>query len=135
MPTARSRVPTLLRENWYVHVGEDQCDLLRPGVYEWRIEGVGLYVGKAKLLRNRIRAYPRNVRQMMDGHPWHGNPEKEYRPIHEALREAYEKGRLVTLTVLENCDTAKQAAEREQWWIEMRREEFSAGGPLVLNGN
>ena len=104
------------------------------GVYQWSIEGVGVYVGKAKVLRDRLRAYPRNVLAMIEGRSWHGNPAREYRAIHKALREAHDAETLVTVTVLEVCDPDIRA-ERERHWIRVRRDEAEVGGPRVLNSN
>lgn len=121
---------TTLRENWFLRDIADHIDLNAAGVYEWRIDGVGVYVGKAKKLKSRLQAYPRNVRRMLEGLPWHGNPERQYRRIHHALRQAYEGGTMIRVTVLEVCDP-KERANREIAWIARRREEAAAGGPAV----
>jgi len=123
---------TKLREGWYAPVYDDELDLKQSGIYEWRIEGVGLYVGKAKTLRSRIRHYPNNVRRMIDGKPWRGNSNRDFRDVHYHLRQAYDDGTGVTVAVLELCEPAIRA-ERERYWIERRREEHKAGGPQVLN--
>lgn len=123
---------TTLRENWFLRDIADHIDLNAAGVYEWRIDGVGVYVGKAKKLKSRLQAYPRNVRRMLEGLPWHGNPAREYRRIHHALRQAYESGATVRVAVLEVCDP-KERAEREIAWIAKRQEEAAAGGPPLLN--
>jgi hypothetical protein len=125
---------TKLRHDWYLHVKDAEIDLALSGVYEWRITGAGLYVGKAKVLRTRILAYPNNIRRMLEGQPWHGDPSKDYRPIHHELRKAYDDGRSVSVVVLETCDPSRRA-ERERWWIRKRQAEAFAGGPPVLNSN
>ena len=121
-----------LREGWYVREIENILDLDLPGIYEWRIEGVGVYAGKALRLKSRLRAYPNNVRRMLRGLPWHNNAARDYRPIHHALRDAHEAGTVVVVRVLEVC-TSEARNEREQYWIKLRREEAAAGGPKVLN--
>jgi hypothetical protein len=126
------RMRTKLRPNWYVPPDEALFDLDRPGIYEWRIAGVGIYVGKAKALRRRLRDYPNNVRRIVDGLAWHGNPKKNYRQIHHALRDAYEAGLRISVVVLEVCHPDARA-ERERYWIERRRKEQENGGPKVLN--
>lgn len=123
-----------LRDDWFQLAVDPTVNMSAAGIYQWSIEGVGVYIGKAKVLRHRLRAYPRNVRAMIEGRPWHGNPEREYRAIHKALREAYDAGTLVTVTVLETCDPAVRA-EREQHWISVRRDEAERGGLPVLNSN
>ena len=108
---------------------------MRQACIIWSIKGIGIYVGEAKRLRTRLNAYPRNVRAMLNGRFWHGNPQKDYRAIHHALRAAYEEGTPVIVTVLEICDPAIRY-EREQCWIQLRRrEEAEDCGPHVLNSN
>lgn len=124
--------PTALREGWYVREIEDTIDLDLPGIYEWRIEGVGVYVGKALRLKSRLRAYPNNVRRMLLGLHWHSDPTRDYRPIHHALRGAHDTGTVVVVRVLEVC-ASEARNEREQYWIRLRRAEAAAGGPKVLN--
>lgn len=118
--------------DWYIREIEASLDLDQPGIYEWRIEGVGIYIGKALRLKNRLRAYPNNVRRMLRGLEWHGDPTRSYRPIHHALRDAYETHAIVVVRVLEVC-TPETRNEREQYWINLRRAEAAAGGPTVLN--
>ena len=123
-----------LRDDWYQLAVDPAMNMDVAGIYQWSVVGGGVYVGKAKVLRRRLNAYPRNVRAMIEGRPWHGNPEREYRAIHTALREAYDAGTLVTVTVLETCDPTIRAA-REQHWIRIRRDEAKRGGLPVLNSN
>lgn len=123
---------TPLREGWYVREVEANLDLEQPGIYEWRIEGVGVYVGKALRLKSRLRAYPNNVRRMLQGLHWHGDPTRDYRPIHHALRAAHDTEAVVGVRVLELC-SPEARNEREQHWIRLRRQEAAAGGPRVLN--
>ena len=117
--------------DWY-QISHEGFDLNSAGIYEWRILGVGVYVGKAKKLRQRIKNYPNNVRRMIEGLHWHGNPKKDYRPIHYALRDAFEEGIPVSVTVLEICEPDSRA-ERERHWIQRRRMEALAGGLPLLN--
>ncbi len=104
------------------------------GIYQWSIDGIGVYIGKALHLRKRLRAYPRNVRAMLEGRHWHGNPDREYRKIHKALRDAYVAGTQVTVSVLENCDPLDRSAH-ERYWIRIRCEEAKRGGPKLLNSS
>lgn len=120
------------QSDWYALRNEEGFDLEKPGIYEWRIEGVGAYVGKALTLRKRIRAYPNNVRRMLKGLHWHGDPTREYRPIHKALHAAHIAGTPVQISVLESCESSNRAA-REQYWIKRRRSEAATGGLPVLN--
>lgn len=124
---------TKLRPDWY-QIVDAGFDLTASGIYEWQIEGVGIYVGKAKSLRRRLKHYPDNVRRMIDGLHWHADPTKKYRRIHEALRQAYEAGVRVHVVILENCEPLDRA-KRESFWIRKRRAECSNGGPQVLNSD
>jgi len=120
------------RSDFYAQILGASFDLNAPGIYQWEIEGVGIYVGKALKLRSRIRAYPNNVRRMVAGLHWHGDPSKEFRPIHKHLREAHDNGTKVIVKVLENCHRDTRA-EREQHWISQRLVEYRNGGPRLLN--
>jgi hypothetical protein len=121
-----------LRPNWYSI--EEDFDLRQAGIYEWRIAGVGIYVGKALTLRKRINAYPNNVRRMIEGLPWHGSPGRHYRAIHYHLRHAYDGDIPVSVAVLELCNPSERS-EREKRWVAQRRKEHLAGGPRVINSN
>ncbi len=120
------------RNDFYIRTFEDHFDPHAPGIYEWRIEGVGVYVGKAKKLKSRVRDYPNNVRKLIAGLPWHGNPAKSYRAIHMALRQAHDDGLSVTVSFLENC-SLEDLASRERYWIAARAREADAGGLPILN--
>lgn len=121
-----------ISNDWFEVFCADGLSLDLPGIYEWRVETIGVYVGKAKRLKSRIRAYPNNVRRMTLGQPWHGNPERDYRPIHYALLRAYSENLPVSAVVLENCE-AELRASRERHWIALRLEEERHGGPKLLN--
>ena len=120
-----------MKSGWFAIV-LGNFDPHMPGIYEWRIPGVGVYIGKAGTLSKRIRAYPNNVRRMLLDLPWHGNPHKQYRLIHRALKWAYAQGILVEVVILENCESGNRA-ERERYWINKRAHEAAKGGPPLLN--
>lgn len=125
--------PTVnLRVDWWKqNIGPD-IDLTQPGIYEWQIEGVGVYIGQSKRLRQRIREYPNNVSKLLRGAPYRKSKLTAYRAIHHELKRAYEDLNLVSVTVLENCNIS-ELNERERHWIAVRRFEASQGGPAVLN--
>jgi hypothetical protein len=120
-----------MRDNWFAIPNTPNNS---SGIYEWRIDGVGVYVGQAKRLSSRMRAYPNNVRRILDKLPWRKNSKRDFRCVHHALRAAYEVGTPVTFTVLENCPP-QLLNEREQYWIALRRSEFAGSGLKVLNSN
>jgi hypothetical protein len=105
--------------DWCIRDIPAHIDLERPGIYEWRIEGAGCYIGKSKRLRARLREYPNNLRKMIAGLPYRAGKPEAFRRVHHELHAALAAGRSVTLTVLENCD-AGALSERERFWIARR---------------
>lgn len=122
----------VLRDNWWTRNVDESINLDLPGIYEWRIGGHSLYIGKSARLRGRIREYPNNVRKLIAGEAYRKGKPTSYREIHRALRIAHDGLVVVTLTVLENCERA-DLNQREQYWIATRRAEEAQGGPRVLN--
>lgn len=108
------------------------CDMASAGIYEWRLDGFGVYVGQSKRLVSRIREYPNNVRKLIAEAPYRAGKPYSYREIHHHLRQACDSGAAVSVTVLENCDPA-DLNTRERYWIARRRDEAARGGPQVLN--
>ena len=120
--------------NFRFKVDASSAQLASSGIYEWRIKGVGVYVGKSTRLAGRKREYPNNVRKLISGLPYRkGNPDG-FRPAHRELARAYKCGTAVTFSVLETC-APKLLNERERFWIRRRRDEAAAGGSPVLNSN
>lgn len=120
--------------SWYSHEPTDGTSLDRPGIYEWRLSGIGIYVGKSVRLPARIREYPNNVRKMIAGAPYRRNKPANYRDIHHHLRQAHDTAAAVTVAILENCNSS-ELNQRERYWIERRRQEQAIGGPRVLNAS
>jgi hypothetical protein len=104
----------------------------KPGIYEWKIEGVGCYIGRYSRVNRPKEAYGRNVLRLLNNLPYRKNKPHGFRRIHRALAEATEAGRLVELFILENAEPEKLNA-REQALIRHRRREAAVGGLPVLN--
>ena len=102
--------------NWYERLIPDDVNLHGPGIYVWEIEGVGVYVGKARRLSRRIRAYPRSVENIQGGRPYRRSNPDGFRDVHRALAAACAEGRRVTLRIAEVCTEAELSA-REAYWI------------------
>ena len=120
-----------LKENWFsIAAPPENC----PGIYEWKIEGVGVYVGQATRLASRMRAYRNNVRKIINKLPWRKGSKREFRLVHHALRDAHDAGTPVMFSVLEICP-AQLLNEREPHWIDVRRAEEPKTGLKVLNSN
>jgi hypothetical protein len=109
--------PMSLPDNWY-SFNDGGCDCSQPGIYEWRIVGVGCYVGQYKsTMPKRCKRYIRNVENLMVGKkPLNG---KKFRRIHHALLDAIRAGKTVRLTILENC-TLPNINQRELELIKER---------------
>ena len=121
-----------MRARWYTFVNDLKADLDLPGIYEWRIPDVGLYVVQASKLRSRLADYENNILRMLEGMPYHGDPKRDYRPIHYELLRAHNQGVSVIAAVLENCH-ARVCHQRKQYWIARRKQEELVGGPRLLN--
>lgn len=121
-----------VRNAWWSLSAPAHIDLGLPGIYEWQLEGIGVYIGKSKRLKSRIREYPNNVRKLILGLPYRRGKACAFRAIHHSLRSAHDSIANTTVTVLENCMISELNA-RERHWITVRKAEAQAGGPPVLN--
>jgi hypothetical protein len=97
-------VSKVLPPDWFTHVVADGVDPNRPGIYEWRIDGVGVYIGQYGRIRRPTKEYGRNVARLLMGQPYRSGTSAGFRPIHRALADAVQKGRGITLTILENAE-------------------------------
>ena len=86
------------------------------GIYAWKIEGVGVYVGKYTKKSRPLREYNKNVRRLLNGQPYRPQKPNGYRVIHRALAKAVQEGSNIELHILENC-SAGNHNEREQHYI------------------
>src|SRR5579871_614079 len=105
----------------------------RPGIYEWRIDGVGCYIGKYSSISRPKRAYAQIVSRIEKKLAYRKGKPNGFRRIHLALADAKRAGRRVEVCILENVEPEKLNA-CEQAWIKRRRHEEAAGGLPVLNG-
>jgi hypothetical protein len=51
--------------HWFDFVVADGVDRNQPGIYEWNIEGVGIYIGKYNSIRRPMREYVLNVERVL----------------------------------------------------------------------
>jgi len=124
-----------LPPNWYRETIESGVSPELPGIYEWRIEGVGCYIGQYTRVRRPRRHYSRNLTRMFAGLPYRKSKPDGFRLIHHALADAIRKRRTVTLILLENQVSKVDRNHREQELIMERKAEAAAGGLRVLNSN
>jgi hypothetical protein len=121
--------------DWYLRKVADGADSNLPGIYEWKIPGVGVYIGQYTNPRRPWRHYERNVAHLREGSPYRRNKPGKFRAIHRALADAASTGRLVILTFLENHPDKSERNRRERELIEARKREAATGGLPVLNSN
>jgi hypothetical protein len=94
--------PVILPRHWYTFRLE--CDPTKPGLYEWRIEGAGSYIGKYGRARRPTREYGRNVHRLLNGRPYRLSRPDGFRRIHRELAQAHRDGRRIELIMFENCE-------------------------------
>ena len=120
---------------WFREITRPCVTDRRPGIYEWRIEGFGVYIGQfTRVSRPRLE-YAAAVRRMTASPPLpyrRSNP-NGFRAIHHALAKAVREGMTVTLTILENLDSKLDRNRRESELISKLRSEAAIGGLPVLN--
>jgi hypothetical protein len=105
------------------------------GLYEWRIEGIGCYIGQYTHVRRPRREYGLNVGRLLSGRPYRTRKPDGFRPIHKALARAVRGGHRVTLLLLENQAAKIDRNRREGELIMDRRVQAAFGGLPVLNSN
>jgi len=94
----------------------DRVTLDLPGIYAWKIEGSGVYVGKYTHKFRPLREYDKNVRRLLSDEPYRPQNPNGFRRVHRALAKAVVEGLNVELHVLENCPPETLNA-REQYLI------------------
>ncbi|MEH6718872.1 MAG: hypothetical protein V7704_08340 [Aurantimonas endophytica] len=90
-------------EPWFDIVVESGVTPDLPGIYEWRIDGVGSYIGKYTYSRRPLKEYSRHVRSQFEGGHYRPQNKDGWRRIHRELYQACLEGRKVTLVFVENC--------------------------------
>lgn len=135
--TARSHAPLatpgVLHPGWYCEVVVQSVDPALPGIYEWRIEGSGCYIGQYTHVRRPRREYGLNVGRILTRRPYRTGKPGGFRGIHIQLADAVKAGHCITLTLLENQPMKADRNRRERELIAQRRAEAEAGGLPVLN--
>jgi plasmid stability protein len=109
----------VLQPDWYRYYISSNVDVESPGLYEWNIEGRGIYIGKYRRISRPTREYRRNVQNLLNGASYRLGKPTSFRRIHRELGAAYLSGRTITLTILENAEGAELLA-REQELIKAR---------------
>lgn len=119
---------TNLPAQWYTLVVNEGVDISLPGIYEWRIERVGVYIGKYRRITRPTREYGLNVIRILNNRPYRKSKPTGFRPIHLALARAVTEGIPVVLTILENV--LIDINKRED---ELIRERGTLNGTIKMN--
>lgn len=90
-----------------------------PGIYEWRIEGVGSYIGKYTHSRRPLKEYAKHVRNQFHGGHYRPNNPLGWRRIHVELYQACMSRKKIELIFIENC-LPQDLNERENFHIARR---------------
>lgn len=104
----------MLFDRWIPLKVADGARWDKPGLYEWKILGVGSYIGQYSHISRPLKHYSRNVRNLLAGKSYRkGNP-KGFRRIHHELADAVVAGTTIKLIILENPPRRKiNQRERE----------------------
>ena len=94
----------------------DKVDLDRPGIYAWKLENIGVYIGKYTRKSRPLREYDKNVRRLLNSQPYRPKKPDGFRRVHHALAKAVQEKTKIELHILENC-TPDQHNNREQHLI------------------
>ena len=130
-PSSSLPLRLALASDWHVETIAPGVDINRPGLYEWRIEGTGSYIGQYRWISRPRREYWLNVARLINGLPYRkGNPDG-FRRIHRELAAALMDGRRIELVVPENGERpALNNRERE-----LIRERGNLNGPGEASAN
>ena len=127
--------PGVLHPGWYHEITIPGVDPGQSGIYEWRIECLGCYIGQYTHALRPRREYGLNVGRILAGRPYRKSNPEGFRKIYRQLAKAVEDCRLITLTLLENQPMKADRNRRERELIAQRRAEVEEGGLPVLNSN
>jgi hypothetical protein len=94
---------TAMPDTWYrLSVCEGVSPNL-PGIYEWRVEGAGSYIGRYSYSSRPFGDYARHVRDQFAGGIYKPKQPDGWRRIHRELYAALLDGREIELIFVENC--------------------------------
>jgi hypothetical protein len=118
-----------LPDDWYSVTITDGANPDLPGLYEFKIDGVGSYIGKYTNFSQRCKLYSRNVDNLLNKRTYRKGKPNQFRRIHRELADAVRAGKRINLIVLENQDRGPKLNRRE--W-ELIRERGTLNGPSPI---
>lgn len=120
-----------LRPEWYTEVKLAGVLDTLPGIYEWRVDGIAVYIGQyTRVTRPRLE-YTRNVHKLLNGLPYRKSKPDQFRAIHHELAGAVRTSRKITLTLLENVPDKSLRNQREAILIRVLRQEQAAQAQAI----
>jgi hypothetical protein len=112
----------------------DNCDRVNPDeplLYRIAIGDSRYYIGFSRSAEHPKKRYEMNVRNLMDGKPYHGkNMLDGYRQIHRALAAASEQQETIVIELLRNVPKNEQRCEKKREIQELR---VRHGAASILN--
>lgn len=103
------------KKNWYqLHADQDQ--LRSAGIFEWEIEGVRNYVGRATNIGNLLDYMVKKASRLMELYPQPPRHSGDFRDIYHDLSDAHQSGLSVHFRVLETC-APDDLKERKRHWM------------------
>ena len=127
--------PGVQHPDWYQEIVVIGVSSDMPGLYEWRIEGAGCYIGQYTHVLRPRREYGLNIGRILAEKPYRKGKPEGFRLIHRELAKAVQAGRSITLTLLENHVLKADRNRRERELIVERRSEAVVTGLRVLNSD
>jgi hypothetical protein len=96
-----------LSDTWCEYFVCRNVDTKSPGIYEWKIDGAGSYIGQFGSIRRPTMHYRRNVVRLMNGEAYRKGKPAGFRRIHLELEKAIRENRRIELHILENVKADK----------------------------
>jgi hypothetical protein len=118
-----------LPDDWYSLTIAEGANRDLPGLYEFKIDGVGSYIGKYTNFSERCKLYSRNVNNLLNKRAYRKGKPDGFRRIHRELADAFQAGKTIKLIILENQPRGERLNRRE-WELIMER--GTLNGPLPI---
>lgn len=118
-----------LPPDWYCEIVADGVCTEKPGIYQWEIEGAGVYIGRYTKIGRPRHEYRRNVERILRKEPSHHRDGK-FRCVHRALVAAVNEKRCKILTILANAEP-RDPNRDEQKYIHSERANLNGPGVTI----
>lgn len=116
-----------LSDTWCEYFVCKDVDTKFPGIYEWKIDGAGSYIGQYGRIRRPTKHYRRNVVRLMNGEAYRKGKPEGFRRIHLELEKAVRENRRIELHILENVEIDKINARE----LELIKQRGTLNGPVA----